>query len=129
MTSVDINQLQARTGGKTLLVGEDFIVTAQLGTGLAIDWATSPATINAVTGGAVATKRLVYRPTVPTADFKIPEAFVSSSMQVYSNGLLQAPGSDAEGADYRIVDSMVHFHPRSVPQAGWTVQLLYQPLE
>ncbi len=128
-TGIDVGQLRARSAGKILLVGDGFfnIIPAQLGPGLTIDWSTSPPTLNAKASGTVATEREIYRPTVPTADFTIPQAFVPSSVRLYSNGLLLAPGDEASGADYQINGSMVHFHPASVPQAGWTVQLLYAP--
>ncbi len=128
-TGIDVGQLRARSAGKILLVGDGFfnIVPAQLGPDLSVDWTTAPPTLNVLTGSGAAQERMIYRLKVPTADFTIPQAFMPSSVRLYSNGLLLAPGDEASGADYQINGSMVHFHLRSVPQAGWTVQLLYRP--
>ncbi len=74
-------------------------------------------------------KRKIYWTTGVTANFEVPEAFTPANLMVICGGLVQSPGTEAEKADYEINGSTVHFHPRSVPQVGWSVQLLYRPSE
>ncbi len=125
-TGVDIRQLQVRTEGQILLIGEGIfnVKAVNLGEMFEVDDSVSPSVLNATApGGNLKWFEQHYIDlVVTTADFVLTnKTGVESSLMVFRNGLLMM-----KNVDYTMGAMTVQFVSVQVPQIGDNVVVRYQ---